>query len=138
MPIVVPDAGAIQLLAQTLGSLLPVDGTCECRLFTNNYTPVAGTVTANFTEASFAGYAAKTVNRSEWTVPVIDAGRAKSLYGLAPFVWTNTGSTVTVYGAFIVGLTTGVTLWCERFAVAQVVSTGAMLRYRMVMKGKSE
>ena len=136
--IVVPDAGSLKLLAMMLGSSETIDTTLSLRLFVNNYTPDHSTLTANFTQASFTGYAAKTILRGDWQPPVLDSGRATMLLFTAPSQWTNGGSPVTVYGAYVVGVTTGVTLFAEKFALPQLIGPGNTIRYRVQFRGRQE
>jgi len=136
--IVVPDAGDKKLLAMMLGSSESIDTTLSLRLFVNDYTPVAGTVTGDFTEATFTGYVRKTIIRSDWQPPTFVSPRAEMLLFTAPSEWTNGGGPVTVYGAYVVGVTTGVTLWAERFADPQLVPGGEKLRYRLKFRGRQE
>lgn len=93
-------------------------------LYTNNYDPVATSVTANFTEASFTDYTSKTLTRGSFTSPSTNvAGRAEVTY--ASQTWTvGTGSSATIYGWFLKGATTGDVYIAEKFSTARALSAG--------------
>lgn len=115
MSLVVPNIGELQLLKQALGysaveSLL-------LKLFCNNYTPVAGSVAGNFTEASGGGYAAKTLTASSWTFA--GGNPTTASYPAQTFTFTGALTTnTTVYGYYILGGTSGSVYWAERLTTA--------------------
>jgi hypothetical protein len=94
-------------------------------LYNNNYTPVAGSVTSNFTETAFTGYAAVTLTRSGWSNPSTVSGDAQSTY--AQQSWTCTGTGDTLYGYYVVGATSGTTLWAEAFSSPRTLANGDVL-----------
>ena len=107
----VPDAGELNLLKRSLG--VSTNGDQTIKLFTNDYTPVAGSVAASFTEMSGLGYASKTLTAGSWTVTTI-SNVASGTY--AQQTWTFTaGSSQVVYGYFVIDAS-GVILFAERFA----------------------
>lgn len=126
------------MLASTLGSSLTTDLVLWLRLFSNDYTPGAASVTGDFVQPTFAGYAPIQVNRSDWQVPVIVSGKAQSLLFTGPAVWTTTDPTATVYGAYVVGQSTGVTWFAERFASPVIVTPTDPIRYRVAFTGRGE
>jgi hypothetical protein len=134
--IVVPDAGSLKLLAATLGSSETVDVTFVLKLFSNNFTPNNTTLTSDFTEASFTGYAPVLFARSDWQRPALVSGKAGMLLFTAPSKFNNTGPSATVYGWYVVGLTTGVTLFCERFATPEVILPFQTLNLRIQFFGQ--
>jgi hypothetical protein len=86
-------------------------------LFKNDYTPVESSVTADFTEATFSGYASKTLTNSSWTIT--SSSPYYAYY--ANQTWTFTGNPVTyqtVYGYYIKQGTTNYTIVAERFTTA--------------------
>lgn len=113
--IVVPDAGAIELLNKTLLSALAVADDYSLRLYRNDYTPVAGSVLASFLEATFAGYFRHTLLRSGWGAPSIVAGRARVEYTASVTDWTCTAGSQTIYGYYVVAPASGAVAWAERF-----------------------
>jgi hypothetical protein len=117
--------GMVQLEKDLLGG-----GTLEAwslRLFATSHTPAVTDTLSTYTaiEASFTGYAAKTLTRSmsgsTWSTPAISgttinsAGDATSTYGSSAQAW-NASSAQTVYGYFWSGLTSGVGIVAEAFA----------------------
>lgn len=115
MSLIVPNIGELQLLKQALGysaveSLL-------LKLYCNNYTPVAGSVAGNFTEASGGGYAAKTLTASSWTFA--GGNPTTASYPVQTFTFTGALTTnTTVYGYYILGGTSGSVYWAELLATA--------------------
>lgn len=109
-------------------------------LFVSNITPAETDVAATYTaiEAAFTGYARKPLLRQvgagHWAAPTsgspsgswsAETAVAKSTY--ATQTWTNTGSTVTVYGYFYLGATSGKLIFCELFPSAYTLNTGDSL-----------
>lgn len=87
------------------------------RLFTNDVvaglTPVQieALTASSFTEATFTGYAAKTLTGGAWVTTQDDPGRAE--YALQTFTRTSTGTAQTVYGIYYT--LAGVLHWFEYF-----------------------
>lgn len=68
-------------------------------LFMNNYTPVDGSILANFTEATFSGYAAITLTGSSW---VITAGAPTlAAYALQNFLSDADQTVQYLYGYYL-------------------------------------
>jgi hypothetical protein len=89
----------------------------ELRLFTNDYSPVATSVTADFTEATFTDYAAKELSRDDWTTPTTNIdGEAETTQEVQTWI---AGSSQTIYGYYVVGASSGKTIWAERFTTAR-------------------
>ncbi len=93
------------------------------------YTAPIGTltesqVTADFTMATFAGYAQIAVARADWTVAAIlgDSGFTTRLP--AP-TFTCTAGTQTVYGWVLRGATSNIAIFGQEFAVPRVLTAGA-------------
>jgi hypothetical protein len=96
------------------------------RLFATSHTPAVTDTLSTYTaiEASFTGYAAKTLTRSmtgsTWSTPSISgttinaAGDSLSTYGSAAQSWSATSSQ-TIYGYFWSGATSGVGITAEAF-----------------------
>lgn len=83
------------------------------KLYQNNYTPVEGSTAVNFTEATFAGYAAITLVGANWTITTGDPTYAS--YAQQTFTRTSTGAVQNIYGYFLVGLGSGTLYWAELF-----------------------
>ncbi len=121
MPLVVTNAGENRLLDwvfRTSGTNLSL------RLYTNAYTPVATSVIGDFTEATFAGYAARTLTRASFNAATTNAaGKAEITY--ADQTWSAT-SNQTVHGYFVTD-SSGNLLFAERFATSKALVSGDSL-----------
>jgi hypothetical protein len=107
-------AAALLLLALALGLVVvPTDG-CKLfltnhvtnllnnnvyfRLFTNNYTPVAGSVLSSFVEAAFVGYVPQ--RATGWSAATLIGNNATTTAN--PITYQNTsGVSQTIYGVFV-------------------------------------
>jgi hypothetical protein len=121
MSIIVPDVGLTPLLEQLLQ--LASIASYTYHLYTNNYTPIHGSVIGDFTEATsgaFPGYAAQAA--TPWGTPTVASSVATST---APMLtWTASsmpGSPVTIYG-YYVDDGAGNLLWAELFQSPVVVT----------------
>lgn len=135
MSLIVPDVGEL-IVMKTLKNGTGL-GNWYCMLFQNNYTPVATTVYADLTEATYTGYLAQLQN---FGTPTEVSGKAK-MVGTAPlnFVVTVTGSPVTVYGYFIGDALTGEVVYAERFSSPQVMqNAGDTIGITLSFTGSSE
>lgn len=97
----------------TIIYLLNVDG-MTCRLYKNNYTPVDGSVLANFTEADFSGYAPA----AQSYILIGEVGGKALMQDNAVRTFSHNGGPTSnvVYGYYVLGATTGLVAWAERFA----------------------
>lgn len=80
----------------------------KVRLYTNNYTPVFGSVIGNFTEAAFPGYAA--INVNDWMVGADVSSLRVQLISAAVKTFTYSGGgspPYTVYGYYITSVAYG-------------------------------
>lgn len=115
MAIVVSLASRQLLAKNMLNHTAPQSQTLK--LFSNNYTPVSGSVAADFTAVSGGGYADKSLTGTSWTIG--DDGVDDALASYAEQTWTFTGTisgSGIVYGYFVVQATSGLLMWAERFA----------------------
>lgn len=115
MTLVVPDQGEKQMLDVLLGANATEN--LLLKLFTNMITPGEGDTPASYTEASGSGYAAITLTKgSGWTVTAGagSGGAAQAVYTQQTFTFT--GGPVTLYGYFVVGVTSGKLYWAEAFS----------------------
>jgi len=124
MALVVPDLGEIELLTKLLINTADTEDYI-LRLYKNNYTPIAATVIGSFTEADFTNYAEKTIARSDWAAPSTVSNKAES--SVTTQSWTCGATTNTIYGYYVVGATSGVCLWAEKFATERVLADGDIL-----------
>jgi hypothetical protein len=109
MPLLVPDVGEVELLSRMLNK--SATGDVILRLFSNNYTPVEGATVASFTQASAAGYAAKTLTGASWTVAT-NAGVTTASFAEQTFTFT---AAQVVYGYYVTNSANTIALWGERF-----------------------
>ena len=103
----------------------------KLHLYSNNYTPVAGSLLANFTEATFSGYAAQTI--TAWQSPITVSGRAQ-LTASALYTFTKSTGAVgnNIYGYYVTD-STGTTLkWAERDAAAPIDMNTAGKKYTIL------
>jgi len=135
MALKVPDVGELILL----NALRAVPATTNwfCMLYQNNYTPVDGSVFADFTEATFNGYSAQGF---AFSAPTTVSGKA-TLVATAPCVFTSTGGSPanTIYGYMVGDTLTGEVVWAERFGSSQaMVNNGDQISVTLKFTGKSE
>lgn len=115
MAIIIPNAAEILWLKAVINHTAPQN--LVLKLFTNNYTPVAGSTEADFTEASGGGYASKSLTGSSWTVTTNGSGEAEATYASQTFTFTGALSgSATVYGWFLVQTSSGSLMAAERFS----------------------
>ncbi len=142
MPLMVPREGDVQLLTDLMGG-----GTLEnwlLGLFHSNITPAETDTATTYTaqEATFTGYARKTLTRSvgasTWNTPVAQAPSGSpawssrtqvghSQYGSTPQTWTCGATGDTVYGYFILGATSGKLICAEAFSTPRTLANGDTL-----------
>ena len=125
MPLVVPTEGEIQLL-QKLLQLTADTETYILHLYQNLYAPVPATTATNFTEANFTGYAAVTLNRTDWATPTLNGSNIAQSQ-VAQQSWTCGATGNTIYGYYVMGATSGKVLWAEEFGTARVLAVGDIL-----------
>lgn len=112
MALLVPDRGERSVL-ELVTNKRAVENLL-LKLFVNNVTPAESDTAASYTEMSTQGYAAKTLVGADWTV----TGGAPSDATASLQTWTfdGTGGLTQVYGYFLVGVTSGLLWWAERFS----------------------
>lgn len=122
MPIVVTNAGEEWFLQLILNL-----GNYTLKLYQNDAT--AGLtaaqqdllVNANFTEATFTGYASKTLTAGSWATSGTDPRTAT--YAQQTFTRTSTGTAQTIYGYTVHKASDGTLAWFEDFTGPVVTST---------------
>ena len=112
MALLVPDVGEVLLLEYALNKTEPTE--VKLKLFKNDYTPVEGSVVADFTESDGAGYAAIVLAGANWTIAT-SVGVTTAEYAQQTF--TLTGA-ITHYGYYITNNNGSQVLWAERFSDA--------------------
>ena len=119
MALLVPDVGEVLLLSYALDKVVP--GNVFLRLFTNNYTPVEGSVYADFTEATADGYAEIEIEGNDWTIAT-SVGVTTAAFAQQTFTFT---AASTNYGYYVVNNAKNQVLWAERFSDApHVIPSG--------------
>ena len=112
MALLVPDEGEVELLSMSLNKVAQAD--VKLKLFTNNYTPVEGSVVADFIECVAAGYAAITLTGAGWTIAT-SVGVTTAEQPQKTFTLT---AASTDYGYYITNGAGTKILWAERFSDA--------------------
>ena len=111
MALIIPNAAKVFMQKIWTGEI--ANSQLKVKLFKNDYTPVAGTVLANLTEADFTGYAVQNVNNPATQAALDVNNRAVTFWDLVS--WTKNGATGnTIYGYWVVD-NAGNFLWVERF-----------------------
>lgn len=127
MPLVVPDQGELRLLDTMLKLALSTNENHILKLYQNNYSPTSAAAVGSFTEATFTGYAARTLTRSTWNSAATVSNKAESSYGTTPQSWTCGTTGNTIYGYWVEGSTSAKVLWAEYFSTSRVLASGDVL-----------
>lgn len=135
MALVTLNAGELLLLEWMLKSTSTPEN-LTLKLYKNDYTPVAGSVAADFTEADFTSYTSKSLSRGSWVAPSTVSGKASTSYASQSWSVGTTGNTL--YGYYIVGATSGTAIWAERFPAPKVVTDGDTVQVVPTFTGDSE
>jgi len=127
--IVISSGAEIELL----NKILRKDENVILKLYKNNYTPVAGSVAGSFTVADFTGYSNKTLAKTSWPIasnvsPVSPCTDIEASSSYAEQSWTCGSSGNTVYGYYVIGATSNVLLWADKFSAARTIAEGDILR----------
>ncbi len=135
--LVVPDEGALELLDFTLRAPLVSSFDYSLRLFANNVTPDHSSTVASFLEPTWIGYFRQPVTRAAWNAPTIDGDHAFTQYGSAAITWLVGGPGGTVYGYFVVDVSTNKCLWAELAPAPLVLTPGATVGVLLRFNGRS-
>ncbi|WP_165068276.1 hypothetical protein [Paludisphaera rhizosphaerae] len=137
MSLMMPHEGGLQFLAEALDSGEDWSLCLYISAISGTESSAAATYTA--AEASFTGYSRKTLTRAvgagNWATPSLSAPSSawstRTQVATATYAaqsWTNTsGSSVTVYGYFLLGATSGKLILFEPFASARTLADGDSL-----------
>ncbi len=112
MTLLVPNVGEGRALNNLLNKVAPQDQTLK--LFKSNTTPAEGDTAATYTEATFTGYAAKSLTGASWTIT--EGAPTEAAAAAQTFTSSADQTTENVYGYFFVQTTSGILLWAERFS----------------------
>jgi hypothetical protein len=122
---VIPNEGKILVLYWALNT----DGVdledFGLSLFKNDYTPVDGSVFADFTKANFTGYLDVAIGRIDFDVPVIVSNVAEMTYSSVPEFECTGGSPQLVYGWYLWTMSTNKVVAAQRFDAARSMAAGA-------------
>ena len=118
MTLVVPNVGEQKFLRYGLNVGVAEDQIIK--LFQNNYTPTETDTVASFTEANFTGYAQVSLPGSGWSI--VSSGVTTATHSTtASFVSSVDQTAQNIYGYYVIGASTGVLLWAERFTGAPFI-----------------
>lgn len=125
MNMVIPNSGKLKLNYWMLKS----DGSdltdFELRLYSNNFTPVDGSTTVDFTEATFPGYAPLTIDRADFDGPAIIDDVAY-VTALPTPEWTcSGGGGQLIYGWYLVTLDDDTLIAAQKFDTPRNMTSGA-------------
>lgn len=112
MSIVTPNQGEQLILENNVNKTAPQD--LVLKLYENNITPGESDTELTYTEATFPGYAAKTLTGANWTAT--QGAPTEIAYALQAFVATGAGNSV--YGYTLEEATSGKLKHAERFTGA--------------------
>ncbi len=128
MAIVIPDAAEVEWLKRALYANAGSEN-LSLRLFSNNVTPAESDVAGTYTEATFTGYAAKTLTSSQsgatWAVPTTSSGTTSSQYGTNQTYSPTTSQTI--YGYYLLFSTSGTIAGAEAFGAGKPLANGDSL-----------
>lgn len=133
LQVTVPNAGETTLLDWLVRAALVVPESLWLRLFTNAFTPGHGTVTADFTEANFAGYSPVLINRGDWAAPTLSGNDATVEPIGSPFTFACTSGSQSIAGVYLTGGLTLITYYCRAFDAPFVVDPLDPLSVRPVI-----
>jgi len=111
MALVLPNQAEKILLEALVNKTAPQD--LKLKLFQNNVTPSETDTEATYTEATFTGYSAVTLTASSWTVT--EGAPTQASYPQVTFTSTAGGQNQSIYGYYLVQVTSGKLVWAERF-----------------------
>lgn len=137
-------AGVAGSGAYTSGGTWCLDGveSWSLKLYSNNKTPAESDTAGSYTEATFTGYSAKTLasfqsSVTDWTAPALGsptgawAPGAQTQVAESTYIqqsWSPTSSQ-TIYGYYVVGITSTVLLFAELFSSSKNLSSGDTLNF---------
>lgn len=111
MTLLVPNNGEGDALSYFVNKSVPEN--LILKLFKNDYTPVEGSIAADFTVADFTGYANITLVGANWVIT--EGAPSEATYAQQSFTASAVGSQ-SVYGYMLVRATSGRIAYAERFS----------------------
>lgn len=122
---VIPDEGKILLAQRALQTTGAAVEDYVLKGYSNNYTPVNGSVAGSFTESAFTGYASVSITHASFPAPTITSNVAYSTSS-TPGAFTCTGGAAeNMYGVYLVGATSGKVIAAARFDNVRSMSPSA-------------
>jgi len=109
MALVVPDVGEVCSLDMWLSDASPEAQTLK--LYSSDTTPAESDTAGTYTEATIAGYSAKSLARATWNAASTSVGTTSKTYPAQTFNFSGTG---TVVGYYVIKASAGTLLWAER------------------------
>ena len=117
-----PTEGIALQLSAILNEPITGYGNLQVILWVNDYTPTAATTLADLVEATWSGYARKTVVRGSWEAPTVTGACGVTTYTTMPQEWTVTATTTQVnYGWALYDSFHNVLWFVQRFDNADLV-----------------
>lgn len=113
MPMRISSSGNTVLLGSILNST--AFATLTVRLYINNFTITDTSTTANFTEATFAGYSAQALTGANWTVANTTGTAVASYPAIQWSVTATTNLPQTIYGYYITSGAGNTLVGADRF-----------------------
>ena len=118
MSVIVPNEGLQWLLTRMLKQPNPLTDPFRLRLFQNNYTPVHGSVLADFTQCTAAGYTSKNLAPSGWIDALPSGDAAMSYWAAGILTFTASAGSQNTFGYYVTDPDGNFCLWAERWPVA--------------------
>lgn len=141
MALKVVNQAEVIILQAALNALAPED--VDLRLYQNNHTPVDTDTEADYTEATFIGYAAIAIDAAQWVFTPGDP--AQAVYPTVHFESTAGGQNQFIYGYYITQRMSGKLLWAELFAdndpthaPYQIVNNGDNIEFEPQVTSRDE
>jgi len=123
MALLVPNEGELQMMKIVLNNETQED--LKLDLFTNDYTPVEGSVLTDFTLAAGGGYGAKTLSKGSWSCATL-VGVTSAQYSQQ--TWLFTADVGDCYGYVIHGATSGKVFWAQKWTSAESTYNGKEIK----------
>lgn len=97
MTTVYPDGSLVGILLRIVNAGV---GGVTFRLYTNDVTPGSATVLGDFTEAAFTGYAAQTLDETDFVITSVSGGIGSIVANIINFL-NSSGGTQQIYGYYV-------------------------------------
>ena len=118
MALLVPNIGEI-LALQLLVNKIAAGQNVVLKLFKNDITPGETDTAGTYTEATFTGYAAKTLTGASWTAT--EGAPSDVTFAQQTFTSSADQSAQTIYGLYMIRVTALDLILAERFATSVVI-----------------